>query len=125
MIAAIEIISFGLLVLGAVLCVIGGIGILRFPEFYARTHAASITDTMGAGLMLTGLMAQAALPIAEHGWAVFEAPNPNPLLLCFKIALLVIFTLLTSPLVGHALVKAAFAKGVRFDSGTETTNDSN
>ena len=57
MIAAIEIISFGLLVLGAAFCVIGGIGILRFPEFYARTHAASITDTMGAPMVSVMLAA--------------------------------------------------------------------
>jgi len=103
---------WGLLGLGTFLCVIGGIGIVRFPEFYARTHAASITDTMGAGLILTGLMGQALLPLVEHGWAVLETPTPNPLLLCFKVALLGIFILLTSPTSGHALVKAAYARGV-------------
>ena len=43
----------------AIFCVIGGVGLLRFPELYSRTHAATITDTLGAGLLLVGLMLQA------------------------------------------------------------------
>ena len=117
MVLALEIVSFIFLITGALLCVIGGIGIIRFPDFYARTHAASITDTMGAGLMLTGLMIQSLEPFLHHGWAMFEAPNANPLFLCFKVALLGIFILLTSPTSGHALVKAAYAKGVKADKG--------
>ena len=104
------------------LCIIGGIGIIRFPDFYARTHAASITDTMGAGMMLIGLMVQSLVPIAEHGWDVLSTPTPNPLLLCFKVALLGVFLLLTSPTSGHALVKAAYAKGVRADAGKGEAN---
>ena len=113
---AIDIVSWFLLVVGSVFCVIGGVGIIRFPEFYARTHAASITDTMGAGMVLAGLMVQSLVPIFEHGWAVLDTPTPNPLLLCFKLALLGIFILLTSPTSGHALVKAAYAKGVRAEN---------
>ena len=97
MMMALEVVSFGFLILGALLCVVGGIGIIRFPDFYSRTHAASITDTMGAGLMLTGLMLQSLEPFLEHGWAMFEAPNANPLFLCFKVAILGVFILLTSP----------------------------
>ena len=124
MILAVDVVSWGFLALGSFLCVIGGIGIVRFPEFYARTHAASITDTMGAGLVLTGLMCQALVPLVEHGWAVLESPTPNPLLLCFKVALVGIFILLTSPTSGHALVKAAYARGVAVDSELGADDDS-
>ena len=45
--AVVNVLSWILLVSGAVFSVIGGIGILRFPDFYSRVHAAGITDTMG------------------------------------------------------------------------------
>jgi multisubunit Na+/H+ antiporter MnhG subunit len=50
----------GFLVLGGgFFCLVGGIGLLRMPDFYTRMHAASVTETLGAGLMLLGLMLQA------------------------------------------------------------------
>jgi multicomponent Na+:H+ antiporter subunit G len=44
---------------GRFFCLIGGIGLLRMPDFYTRMHAASVTETLGAGLMLLGLMLHA------------------------------------------------------------------
>lgn len=82
--------------LGSFFCVVGGIGIVRLPDFYTRTHAASITDTMGAVLVLLGLSMQ-----ADH-WLVVS-----------KLVFIGVFLLVTSPTSGHALVKAAFAEGVR------------
>jgi hypothetical protein len=46
---------------GGFFCVVGGIGLLRMPDFYTRMHAASVTETLGAGLILLGLMLQAGL----------------------------------------------------------------
>lgn len=94
---ALEIVSWFLLLGGGVFCVIGGIGILRMPDFYTRTHAASITDTMGAGMMLTGLMIQGGLTLVT-----------------VKLAMLILFTIVASPTAGHALVKAAYAHGVKW-----------
>ena len=94
-----EIISAILLCLGTFFCVVGGIGIHRMPDFYTRTHAASITDTLGAGLVLVGLM---FLCDGQH-WTV-------PV----KLGMVLVFVLLTSPTSGHALVKAAAAEGVRW-----------
>ena len=37
---------------GAGFCLIGAIGVLRFPDVYSRMHAAGITDTLGALLVL-------------------------------------------------------------------------
>ena len=53
---AIDILSGFFLVSGAIFCVISGIGLIRMPDFYARSHAAGIGDTLGAGLILIGLM---------------------------------------------------------------------
>ena len=40
-----EVLSWGLLILGGICVLIGGIGVLRMPDFYSRIHAASLTDT--------------------------------------------------------------------------------
>ena len=38
--------------------VISNIGIIRFPDFYTRLHAAGITDSSGATLLLIGFALQ-------------------------------------------------------------------
>ena len=97
MISLVDGLSWFLLISGSVFCVIGGIGLVRLPDVYARTHAASITDTMGAGLILFGLMLQA-------GWT----------LVMVKLIMVLAFLWATSPTAGHALAKAASGMGVRF-----------
>jgi len=46
---AIDILSWILIVIGGGAMLVGGIGVLRFPDVYTRMHAASITDTLGVG----------------------------------------------------------------------------
>lgn len=81
---------------GSVFVIIGGIGLLRFPDFYSRIHAAGITDTMGAWLILVGLMFSAGLTLVT-----------------VKLVFLLFFLLMTSPLASHALAKAAFMRGLK------------
>jgi multicomponent Na+:H+ antiporter subunit G len=81
---------------GSAFCVIGGIGIIRMPDFYSRSHAASLTDTLGAALILLGLGLQAGLS-----------------LIAVKLLFVFIFLYITSPTSAHALVKAAYSRGVR------------
>lgn len=99
---AIESASWIFLVAGAGFCVIGGVGLLRMPDFYARTHAAGVTDTMGAGLVLIGLMLQA--PTALIG---------------VKLVIILGFLWLVGPTAGHALFKAAYADGVKVYEGPD------
>ena len=96
MIASIlDIVSWIMLVSGALLAIIGGIGMLRLPEFYTRMHAASITDTGGTILILGGLLLQAPdMPVAV------------------RLVLVLVFLLFTSPTATHALAKAARRDGV-------------
>lgn len=94
----IDIVSWVCLVGGAVFCVIGGIGLVRLPDLYTRTHAATITDTLGASLILIGLAVQA-----------------GPGLTALKLLMVLAFLLYTSPVGGHALVAAAYAGGVHAD----------
>lgn len=88
--------SFICLVSGALFCAIGGFGLVRLPDLYTRTHAATITDTLGAGLVLLGLMIQGGLSNVT-----------------IKLIMVLLFIYFTSPVAGHALVKAAFASGLR------------
>ena len=91
---ALDVASWFCLTVGAALCVIGAIGTLRLPDLYTRTHAASITDTLGAGLVLLGCLLQAGTP-----------------LVAVKLVMIYAFMLYTGPAAGHALVKAAYARG--------------
>lgn len=90
MIDWLDLLSWVCLLAGAFFAISGGIGILRFPDFFTRMHATGVTDTMCAGLILVGLMFQA-------GW--------SPALL--KLILILAFLLLTSPTATHAIAKAA------------------
>lgn len=94
-----DIASWTFLLFGSFLCITGGIGLHRMPDFYARTHAASITDTLGAVSVLLGLGFQCL----ELSWIISA-----------KLVMVAVFLLVTSPTAGHALVKAAAAHGVRF-----------
>jgi multicomponent Na+:H+ antiporter subunit G len=93
--AAIDIASWILLVSGGLFCIVGGIGLLRMPDFYTRVHAASVTDTLGVGLILAGLVLQA-------GWTLVTAK-------LIVIGLLVFFT---CPAATHALARAALGRGL-------------
>ena len=53
--AVLDLVSMVLLLAGSAFVLIGGIGVLRLPDFYTRIHGAGITDTLGAGLVLLGL----------------------------------------------------------------------
>ncbi|MFQ5743385.1 MAG: monovalent cation/H(+) antiporter subunit G [Acidobacteriota bacterium] len=92
---ALDILSWILLVSGSFFCVVGGIGLLRLPEFYTRLHASGITDTLGASLILVGLMLQAGLTLVT-----------------VKLAFIFFFLFVTSPTAAHALAQAAFTRGL-------------
>lgn len=85
-----------LVLAGAVLAVIGTVGVLRFPDFYSRLHAASVTDT-------------AAVTLAVIGMA-FLAPS---LAVVFKLAVVWLFLFLTGPTSSHALANAAHTAGLQ------------
>ena len=91
---ALDIISWALLVAGSFFSITGGIGIVRFPEFYSRLHGGGITDTMGAALIVLGLMFQA-----------------GSLLVALKLLMILFFLLVTSPSSCHALSNSALAQG--------------
>ena len=106
-----DVLSWAFLVVGGVFCVIGGIGLIRLPDFYARCHAGGVTDTLGAGLILLGLSLQAVEMMVEASSAG-EAMLPAGLVLV-KLVSVLVFLLMTSPIAGHATVRAAWNHGLQ------------
>jgi len=93
--AFLDIMSWVFLVAGSIFAVIGGLGLLRLPDVFSRMHGGGITDTLGAGLILTGLMFQAGLTLVT-----------------VKLIMILFFLLVTSPTSAHALARAALASGL-------------
>jgi len=91
-----NVISWLSLAIGGIFCVIGAIGLLRMPDFFTRMHAASVIETLGAGLILFGLIIQA-------GWT----------LIAVKLVMLFLLIFFASPTASHALSRAALAKGMK------------
>ncbi|UCE62699.1 MAG: monovalent cation/H(+) antiporter subunit G [Nitrospirota bacterium] len=91
-----NILSWICLLLGSFFAVSGGIGLMRFPDFFSRLHPAGITDTLGAALILIGLMFQAGFN-----------------LISVKLMMILAFLLLTTPTATHALAKSALHGNLR------------
>ena len=85
-----DILSWACLLIGGFFGIVGGIGVVRLPDFFTRVHAGSLTDTLCAALILLGLMLQA-----------------GPTLVTVKLILILVFLFFTTPTATHALAKAA------------------
>ena len=109
MAVVVDIASWVLLVLGGGFCIVGGLGLLRLPDVYARMHAAGITDTLGAGLVLAGLMLQGGFSLVT-----------------VKLFLILVFLLYTSPTSTYAVANAAYRRGLaplRGGAGSDNKDD--
>lgn len=97
--AVLDVLSAGLLVLGALLALTAAIALLRFPDTVARMHAATKPQTLGLLLVLVGT----ALRLGdshETGMLVLAA----------------LFPLITAPVVAHRVGRLAYREsGVRRD----------
>lgn len=108
--ALLDALSWVLLASGGVFCVIGAVGLIRMPDFYTRAHAASVIETLGAGLVLLGLLLQA-------GWTLSAV----------KVLMLGLLIIFASPTATHALTRAALLRGVKpllADEGREPSKRS-
>lgn len=95
MIILIDILSFLFLITGSSLSIIGGLGLIRLPDFYSRLHAAGITDTLATYLIISGLILQSGLNIVSA-----------------KLILILLFIFFTSPVSSHLIAKIAFDNGL-------------
>ena len=91
-----QIISWVLISGGTFFTVVGAAGTLRFPDFWARLHAASVTDSGGVVLIVAGLC-------LHEGWT----------LVTVKLLIIAIFLFITGPTSTHAIANAALISGLR------------
>lgn len=90
-----DLVSWALILAGSLVILIGTLGLLRLPDVFTRLHGAGMTDTMGAGLLILGMLCQAP------GWLV-----------AVKLILILLFLAITSPTTSYALASAALHDGL-------------
>jgi multicomponent Na+:H+ antiporter subunit G len=95
-----DIASWILLLAGSFFALTAALGIIRLPDFFSRTHAIGVLDTGGAALILLGFGLQTGFSLDS-----------------VKLALVLIFLLLTGPTAAHALARSALHTGVRPRTG--------
>ncbi|MXV95937.1 MAG: monovalent cation/H(+) antiporter subunit G [Gemmatimonadetes bacterium] len=92
----VTVLSWALLLGGAFFLLTGSLGMVRLPDVFTRMHAAGMTDTMGAGMIVVGL-------------AVYNGAD----LVTVRLLLILAFLWFTSPIATHAVAKAALSGGLR------------
>ncbi len=87
--------SWVFILLGSFFYLIGAVGLIRMPDMFTRLHATSVSDTLGAGLLIVGMMIQA-------GWGLVSA----------KLLIILAILIFTGPVATHALARAAIWSGL-------------
>ncbi len=102
----VNIVSGLLLLAGCAFCLIGALGLFRMPTFITRVHAASLIDSLGAILIISGLILNSGLTLVS-----------------IKLALMLIFLLLTGPTAIHAIANTALHEDSKHieDGGSSST----
>jgi multicomponent Na+:H+ antiporter subunit G len=97
-------ISFGL-----VFFLGGAVGLMRFPDFYSRMHAAGKGDTLSTLLMVSGF---AFCHVDEIYDAIGTDHWHEPILLIAKMFAISVLIMITSPTSTHALIEAGYEDGI-------------
>ncbi|MBL7195633.1 MAG: monovalent cation/H(+) antiporter subunit G [Desulfobacterales bacterium] len=97
------IITIPLVLVGLFFFFAATVGLIRFPDFYARMHATGKGDTLGAVMVVAGL---AAYNLFHGGFEL------GSLLTSIKIVFIAVFIFLANPTATHALTKAGLDAGV-------------
>ena len=92
----VEILCWALILSGSFFVVVGAFGTYRFPDFWSRLHAASVTDSAGVILILIGMGIYSGLT-----------------LITFKLFVIGLFLFITGPTSTHAVANAALVSGLK------------
>lgn len=84
-----------LMILGAFFAFVAALGVIRFPDFYTRMHAATKAGAFGAALLL--------LSAALHFGSIRAS---------LMALFIIIFFYLTTPVAAQTLAQAAYRCGV-------------
>jgi multicomponent Na+:H+ antiporter subunit G len=91
-----DILSYIFIVAGLFFLIVAAIGVIRLPDVFSRSHAVSLTDSLGALLMLVGI-------------ALHEGLGKN----MFKIILVLALLYILNPVIAHATIRAALRSGLK------------
>ncbi|MFD1706551.1 Na+/H+ antiporter subunit G [Siminovitchia sediminis] len=98
-----EIIGATLILAGGVISVISALGIIRFPDVYTRSHAATKSTTLGVLLSLVGAFLY--IWMTENYISV-------------RLILGIVFVFITAPVSGHLMIRAAYRSKVKMTEDT-------
>ena len=88
-------VSIALILVGLFFLFVAAIGVVRLPDVYTRSHAVSLTDSLGALFLLGGLALYAGFGTSM-----------------VKILVVLILLFLLNPVIAHATIRSAFRSGV-------------
>ena len=88
--SVISLLSDLFLLLGGILTLTGAVGLLRLPDFFTRLHAASVTESLAAPLLIIGIMLKTGLSLESA-----------------KLALVIVIMVVANPTITYALCRAA------------------
>lgn len=94
--ALIEVLSWVFIIGGSAFCIIGAFGVVSMSGFWLRLHAASVAESAGMLLLITGMCLQA-------GFSLITA----------KLIVMAIFLLITGPTATYAVARAALSSGLK------------
>ncbi len=91
-----DLVAIALILAGLFFLIVAAIGMLRLPDVFTRSHALSLTDSLGAFLVLAGL-------------AIYQGFSLNLL----KILVVLVLIYLLNPVISHATIRAALRSGLK------------
>lgn len=91
-----SLLGMAFMIAGLFFMLVAAVGMVRLPDVYTRSHAAGLTDSVGALLLLIGL-------------ALYQGFNANLVRVLIVLALLY----LLNPVITHATVRAALRSGIK------------
>lgn len=94
-----KIIMYLFMAIGCFFAFAGVVGVLRMPDAYCRMQSSTNISTLGTlGMVVAGVI-----------YSILEKNTGSAI----KITLIGVFILLTNPIAGHAICRAAYRLGVR------------
>lgn len=88
---------------GVLFSVVTALGLIRLPDVYTRTHAASKSSTLGVLAILTGTFI--------HFWIIEGIFNT-------QMIIAIVFLFITAPVAGHLIGRASYVSGIKVTDKT-------
>lgn len=101
--AIIKTVVIVLILTGTTLSILSAYGMVRLPDVYTRTHAATKSSTLGVLCILTGTFL--------YFWFIEG-------IVSVRLILGITFVFITAPVTGHLICRAAYRSGVKLAEGT-------